>query len=76
MSDLQKDLTVMRTLVQKMGWREFMSHVGSLLAEQHDKVEGEQSGALMAASNAVHSLEKLWAACGKFEYPQDMTSNV
>lgn len=72
MSELQNDLKKLRTLVQKMGWAEFMGHVGSLLAEQADKTEGSQSGALAASSCTIHALRQVWQGCGTFTYPKDM----
>jgi hypothetical protein len=57
-SDIQDDLKKLRTLIQKMGWGEFMSHVGSLLAEQADKTDGDQSGALSTDSE---SFRKEWS---------------
>jgi hypothetical protein len=71
-SDVQDDLKKLRTLVQKMGWGEFMSHVGSLLAEQADKTDGDQSSALFACSRTVHALRDAWDGCGRFTYPEDM----
>lgn len=72
MSDVQDDLKKLRTLVQKMGWQEFMMHVGSLMAEQADKTDGDQSSALFACSRTVHALRDAWAGCGRFTYPEDM----
>lgn len=38
MSDTKQQIRTARLLVQEMGWREFMLLVGSLMAEQSDKV--------------------------------------
>ncbi|MDA9934366.1 hypothetical protein N9B88_01225 [Rubripirellula sp.] len=73
MEDVQQQLKEMRTLVQEMGWGEFMRHVGSLMAEQSDKTSGDRSSALFACSNTVHALVKAWDGCGNFEYPDEMT---
>ena len=70
--DVQSDLKKLRTLVQKMGWQEFMMHVGSLMAEQADKTAGSQSSALFACSNTVHALREAWDGCGRFTYPPGM----
>lgn len=75
MVDLQQQLKEMRTLVQEMGWGEFMMHVGSLMAEQADRTTGDQSSALFACSNTVHSLRKPWFGCGRFKYPSNMVSS-
>jgi hypothetical protein len=72
--DLQEQLKEMRTLVQDMGWEEFMSHVGSLMAEQSDKTSGSQSGALSACARTLHALKTAWAGCGHFKYPPDMVN--
>jgi hypothetical protein len=68
----QEDLKRLRTLVQKLGWGEFMGHVAGLMAEQSDKVDGERSSALFAGSNTITSLREFWEACGRFEYPPGM----
>jgi hypothetical protein len=75
MADVQQQLKEMRTLVQEMGWGEFMMHVGSLMAEQADKTTGSQSSALFACSSTVHALREPWFGCGKFKYPADMVSS-
>jgi len=72
MVDVQEQLKEMRTLVQEMGWGEFMRNVGSLMAEQADKTNGDQSSALFACANTIHALIEAWDGCGKFEYPEDM----
>lgn len=72
MEQLQKDLQTMRTIVQRMGWTEFMGHVAGLPAEQSDKTSGSQSSALFACSNTVSALRKAWEGCGRFQYPADM----
>lgn len=70
--DEQAQLRVMRTLVQTMGWQKFMCHVGSLMAEQSDKVDGGQASALYHCSRTVHALDKAFAQCGHFNYPDEM----
>lgn len=72
-SKIDRQLKDMRTLVQEMGWGEFMMHVGSLMAEQADKTRGEQSSALFACSNTIFALQEPWHECGRFQYPDDMT---
>lgn len=76
MVDLQQQLKEMRTLVQEMGWGEFMGHVGSLMAEQADKTSGDQSDTLFRCSTTVHSLGEIWSKCGKFQYPPDMVTRL
>lgn len=68
----QEDLKILRTLIQNNGWGNFMSNVGSLMAEQADKTTGSQSSALFACSNTVHALDEAWDGCGYFKYPPDM----
>ncbi len=66
----QNDLKVMRSLVQSLGWGEFMSHVGSLMAEQADKVkrDSEQDTNLFQCSNTIHALDEFFQKCGEFDY--------
>lgn len=72
MDDIQKQLRSMRILVQQMGWGPFMRHVGSLMAEQSDRVpDGPQATALRACSRTVHALNEPFTECGKFQYPPD-----
>jgi hypothetical protein len=66
--DIQVKLKEMRTLVQEMGWEDFMAHVVGLMAEQSDKSAEPQSTALFRASNLVASLRDVWKECGKFDY--------
>jgi hypothetical protein len=68
----QDDLRIMRSLIQKIGWSEVMMNIGSILAEQGDKTEGDQGSALRACSQTVHALHSAWEGCGTFEYPPDM----
>ena len=68
---LQTQLKEMRTLIHEMGWANFMSHLGGLMAEQADKVPDKQSSPLFVASSMMH-LPDLWEACGEFKYPDDM----
>jgi hypothetical protein len=70
--ELQDQLKTMRTLIHKMGWHEFMMHVGSLMAEQVDKVPEKQSSVLFQSSGFIHSLDSMWKDLGRFEYPSDM----
>jgi len=72
MSDLQTDLKKLRALIQKMGWGDFMRHVGSVMAEQSDHTDGRQSDALAACSRTVHALDQVWTECGRFIYPEGM----
>jgi hypothetical protein len=74
MRDVQKQLKDMRTLVQEMGWSQFMSHVGSLMAEQSDKTSGRQSSYLNRCSTLLHWAEMRanFEACGHFTYPPEM----
>lgn len=62
----------LRTLVQDMGWGLFMRDVGSLMAEQSDKTDGEQSGNLFQCSTTIHALDEFFQKCGRFTYPSDM----
>ena len=68
----QDDLWTLRGLIQKTGWGSFMSHIGSLMAEQADKVQRDstQDTALFRASTFIHCDEasKLWNECGTFDY--------
>lgn len=70
----QTDLKTMRTLIQRHGWKEFMMTVGSLMAEQSDKLgDSDQGGALFASANTIHALGDIWSGCGTFVYPDGMT---
>ncbi len=68
----QEDLWTLRGIVQKCGWGEFMSHVGSLMAEQADKVarDSVEDKALFQASVFIHCPEavQMWKDCGFFDY--------
>ena len=71
---IQGELKLMRSLVQRMGWGEFMRHVGSLMAEQADRVQrdSEEDKSLFQCSRTIHTLDQFFSACGKFTYPDDM----
>ena len=68
----QDDLWTLRAIVQKSGWKGFMNHVGSLMAEQADKVESgyKQDSALAFVSQFIHGnpRQELWDECGTFDY--------
>lgn len=67
----QHDLWELRGMIQQIGWEKFMSHVGSLMAEQADKVErdSKQDKSLFSASCLIHqNLSPLWKDCGFFDY--------
>jgi hypothetical protein len=66
------DLMTMRGLVQKAGWGEFMGHVGSLMAEQADKVprDSERDRNLAQCSHTIHALDEFFQQCGQFDYRQ------
>lgn len=73
MSDLsQKDLWTLRALVQKIGWKSFMTHIGSLMAEQADKVkkDSDQEKALFYLSTFLHhpGFLDMVEPCGTFDY--------
>jgi len=68
MKATQKDLAAMRSMVERLGWGEFMLHVGSLMAEQSDKVGEEQSSKLFSCSNTIHALDKFFQELNTFEY--------
>ena len=72
----QGQLRQMRTLVQDMGWHDFMRHVAGLMAEQSDRTTGEQSSALFACCNTVNALREVWQGCGQFEYPPEMVDSL
>jgi hypothetical protein len=69
---LQSQLCQIRTLVQDLGWGEFMNHVASIMAEQADKTKGEQSTALATCATTLHALQEAWQKCGKFQYPPEI----
>lgn len=68
----QKDLWTLRALVQKAGWKEFMIHVGSLMAEQADKVkrDSKEDKALFGMSTFLHNpgVVAMVEECGSFDY--------
>lgn len=66
----QRDLWTLRALVQRTGWGSFMRHVGSLMAEQADKVKWEspQGVALANCSRTIHALDKFFKECETFDY--------
>lgn len=68
----QEDLWRLRGMIQKVGWRPFMSHIGSIMAEQADKVksDSEQDKALFHFSIILHNseIQKEFDKCGKFDY--------
>ena len=66
----QADLWMLRALIQKAGWGEFMRHVGSLMAEQADKVkrDSEEDKNLFQCSNTIHALDPFFQKCGAFDY--------
>lgn len=70
----QDELWRLRSMVSKAGWAKFMSHVGSLMAEQADNVpqDSEQDKWLFRCSNLIHSkdLSEAFQKCGKFDYKQ------
>ena len=71
MNDLtQEELWHMRALIQRIGWGKFMRHVGSLMAEQADKVarDSEQDVNLFQCSNTIHALDQFFQKCGYFDY--------
>jgi hypothetical protein len=68
----QEELRQLRIIIQQNGWGSFMSNIGSLMAEQADKTEGNQSGALFAGSSTIHALKDCWNACGFLEYPEEL----
>lgn len=71
MNDLtQEELWHMRALIQRIGWGKFMRHVGSLMAEQADKVQrdSEQDHNLFQCSNTIHALDPFFQKCGYFDY--------
>lgn len=64
----QEDLWRLRGLIQRVGWGEFMRDVGSLMGEQCDKTDGEQSSNLFNCSNTIHALDRVFEKCGTFDY--------
>jgi|688.fasta_scaffold1077810_2 hypothetical protein len=66
----QTDLWTLRGLVQKCGWGEFMRHIGSLMAEQADKVprDSEEDKNLFNCSRTIHALDEFFEKCGQFDY--------
>jgi hypothetical protein len=71
MSDLtEKELWYLRAIIQRIGWGKFMCNVGSLMAEQADKVEcdSEQDKNLFQCSNTVYALDPFFQKCGHFDY--------
>ena len=66
----QDELWRLRALIQRIGWGEFMLHVGSLMAEQADKVprDSEQDHELFRCSNTIHALNPFFQKCGFFDY--------
>lgn len=66
----QEDLMVLRGLVQKAGWGQFMSHVAGLMAEQADKVprHSEEDKNLFQCSNTLSALHEFFEKCGQFDY--------
>lgn len=71
MKDLtQAELWHLRALIQRTGWGVFMRHVGSLMAEQADKVKpgSEQDTNLANCSMTIHAMDKFFEKCGHFDY--------
>jgi hypothetical protein len=66
----QKDIWTLRAINQKCGWGEFMLHVGSLMAEQADKVarDSEEDKNLFQCSVTIHALDEFFQKCGRFDY--------
>ena len=66
----QTDLWILRGLVQKCGWGEFMRHIGGLMAEQADKVprDSEEDKNLFNCSRTIHALDEFFEKCGWFDY--------
>jgi hypothetical protein len=62
------DLMILRGLLQKTGWGEFMRHIGSLMAEQVDKSNRETGDKLFECSRTIHALNPFFAECGRFLY--------
>lgn len=70
---LQIQLKEMRTLIQEMGWEEFMTNLACLMAEQSCNTgDQEQSGSLGASHNTIMALIPIWKKCGKYKYPDYM----
>lgn len=57
-------------MIQQVGWAKFMSHIGSLMAEQADKVErgSTQDTALFQCSSFIHAATDMWKDCGFYDY--------
>ena len=57
-------------MIQQWGWGAFMRHVGSIMAEQADKVnwESKQGKALFNLSSSIHKLDSFFQECGWFDY--------
>lgn len=66
----QAELWQLRAWIQRIGWGPFMRHIGSIMAEQADKVKrgSEQDGSLFSCSNTIHALDEFFQKCGHFDY--------
>lgn len=66
----QDELWRLRALIQRIGWRKFMFHIGSLMAEQADNVprDSPQDSGLFNCSVAIHKLDPVFAKLGFFDY--------
>lgn len=68
----QEDLWRIRAMLQRTGWESFLSHIGSIMAEQADKVkrDSDQDKTLFRLSTLFHSqfFREESAKCGFFDY--------
>ena len=68
----QEDLWRIRAMLQRTGWARFLSHIGSIMAEQADKVkrDSEQDKTLFRLSTLFHGelFREEFAKCGFFDY--------
>jgi hypothetical protein len=56
------DLFQLAMLVDKLGWEEFMYHVGNLLDKQYQETDGPHKGALKAGRDVI------WTFVNSFHY--------
>lgn len=56
------DLFQLALLVDKMGWEEFMFHVGNLLDKEYREADGPHQGALKAGRDVI------WTFVNSFHY--------
>jgi hypothetical protein len=56
------DLLQLALLVGKMGWEEFMFHVGNLLDKEYREADGPHQGALKAGRDVI------WTFVNSFHY--------